>query len=206
MENKHFERELPEGYKEDLVIDAKSKKTMVILNICAILMMLIMMAVFFILAKNKGLLAEKRSYVLPIIIYVVCYFAYAVLHELTHGVVYKFFTREKLTFGFSGTVAFCGVPTLYIRKTAALCAVLAPFIVFTVAYGIPLLIVDDPIVFLVIGWLFAAHFSGCVGDLYGTWLLLFRYKKDKGKAVLMNDTGPKQTYYLPGLPESGKEE
>ena len=44
------------------------------------------------------------------------------------------------------------------------------------------------------GILFAIHFGGCIGDLYMTALLLFRYKDPR---TLMNDTGPKQTIYLP---------
>ena len=38
---------------------------------------------------------------------------------------------------------------------------------------------------------FGTHTSGCVGDLYGTIVLISL----KGK-LLMNDTGPKQTFYI----------
>ena len=39
--------------------------------------------------------------------------------------------------------------------------------------------------------LFAIHVGGCIGDLYCTWLLLFKLPKD----TIINDTGPKQTFY-----------
>ena len=41
--------------------------------------------------------------------------------------------------------------------------------------------------------LFGIHFGGCVGDLYDTLVYLFKYKSPD---TLMNDTGPKQTFYV----------
>ena len=48
--------------------------------------------------------------------------------------------------------------------------------------------------FLVCGVLFSIHFGGCVGDLYVIGLFLFRFRDPR---TLMNDTGPKQTFYVP---------
>ena len=45
--------------------------------------------------------------------------------------------------------------------------------------------------FLVI-LLFATHFGGCIGDMYCIYLLLFKLPKN----TLVNDTGPKQTFYV----------
>ena len=41
---------------------------------------------------------------------------YMVLHELTHGLFYKIFTHEKLKFGMTLTVAYCGIPRIYTKK------------------------------------------------------------------------------------------
>ncbi len=194
MEHKHFFSELPDGYKEDYTIDAQNKKTILILNIVATVIGIGLMTAFYFTAKSMGLIGLSRGLLIPVLIFFAVYIAYVILHELTHGAAYKIYTKEKLTFGVSLTVAFCGVPSLYVKKKAALVAVLAPFTVFTAIFGIPLLFIKDPTVFLIVSWLFAAHLAGCVGDLYGAFILIFRYK---GKPVIVNDTGPKQTYYLP---------
>ena len=41
--------------------------------------------------------------------------------------------------------------------------------------------------------LLALHLGGCIGDLYDAWLYLFRFRDP---ATLMQDTGPKQTFYV----------
>lgn len=38
------------------------------------------------------------------------------------------------------------------------------------------------------------HIGGCAGDLWDTWLYPTRFRDP---ATLMNDIGPKQTFYLP---------
>ncbi|MCQ2122483.1 MAG: DUF3267 domain-containing protein, partial [Fibrobacter sp.] len=57
---------------------------------------------------------------------------YIVLHELVHGAVYKLLTGQKLTFGFKASVAYCGVPDIYVYRRTALAALLAPFVVFDI--------------------------------------------------------------------------
>ena len=47
--------------------------------------------------------------------------------------------------------------------------------------------------FMLFAALFTLHVAGCVGDLWVAGVLLFRYR---GREVLMNDTGPKQTFYV----------
>jgi hypothetical protein len=64
---------------------------------------------------------------------------YVILHELTHGLLYKILTKQKLTFGLTLSVAFCGVPHIYVNKKTALLSVLAPFVVYNIIF-IPLLI------------------------------------------------------------------
>ncbi len=195
MEHKNYYSELPENYAEDYVIDAKNKKTIIIMNIAATVISIALVAGSFLISVSKGLRFQGYTgLIVPALIFLVSNIAYVVMHELLHGLAYKIFTGEKLAFGVSLTVAFCGVPSLYIKKKAALIAVLTPFVVFSVAFGVPLFFISDPMAFLVVALLFSVHVSGCVGDLFGAFLLIFRYK---GKDVLVNDTGPRQTYYLP---------
>ena len=78
----------------------------------------------------------------------------------------------------------------------ALIALLAPFAVFSLlfsALAAGLYFVNHTyyaVIILVLG----IHFGGCIGDLYLTLLLLFKYKN---KHLLMRDTGPEQFIYYP---------
>lgn len=72
----------------------------------------------------------------------------------------------------------------------ALCALLAPFVLFSAVF-IALICLCDGLAAATAILLFAVHFGGCAGDLYDTFLLLFRLRGD----ILMRDTGPKQTFY-----------
>jgi len=184
---KNHYHELPLGYKKIKVIDAKNKKTILLFNLAAI-MMLALAIVSFLLFKPVAL-PIKLS--LPfILVLMIGMISYIVLHELTHGFVYKIYTKEKLTFGLTLSVAFCGVPHIYVSKKVALIAVLAPFIVFSILLIPILIVIPANSIYLALVFIFAIHFSGCVGDLYVAFTLL----RLKGK-VLMNDTGPKQTFY-----------
>ena len=48
--------------------------------------------------------------------------------------------------------------------------------------------------YITIGLIFAIQISGCVGDMYVTWLFLTKYKDPR---TLMRDTGPEQWMYAP---------
>lgn len=196
MEN--YYRELPEGYREARVVDAKAKKTSVILTLSSIALTalaFVPIAVFCDFEVVFNALKEKTA-VVPYFVFLFSMVIYVILHELIHGAAYKALTHQKLTFGFTLTVAFCGVPDVYTSRKTALIALLAPFVTFTVIF-IPLLVWlhgVNMVFYAFAGILFAIHFGGCIGDLYMTALLLFRYKDPR---TLMNDTGPKQTIYLP---------
>ena len=56
------------------------------------------------------------------IIFIAAMLLYIVLHELTHGIAYKLTTGRKLTFGFTLSVAYCGVPDIYVYRKAAMTA------------------------------------------------------------------------------------
>ena len=196
MENCY--RELPEGYREAKVVDAKEKKTSVLLTLSSIaltVLAFVPVAVFCDFDVVFNALKEKTA-VVPYFVFLFSMVIYVILHELIHGAAYKALTHQKLTFGFTLTVAFCGVPDVYTSRKTALIALLAPFVTFTVIF-IPLLVWlhgVNMVFYAFAGILFAIHFGGCIGDLYMTALLLFRYKDPR---TLMNDTGPKQTIYLP---------
>ena len=118
--------------------------------------------------------------------------AYIVLHELVHGAAYKLLTHQKLTFGLTLTVAYCGVPDIFVYRRTAMISLLAPFVLFIPVFLIPVFLFQNPWDQLLVLVLLGLHLGGCVGDLYDTFLFLTRYRDP---AILMNDTGPKQTFY-----------
>ena len=197
MEN--YYKELPEGYKEAMVVDAKAKKTSVIFTLSSlVLTAAILLPVLFTFGGLGALIEEygRKTMLIADAVFLVCVVSYIVLHELVHGAAYKAMTHQKLTFGMTLTCAFCGVPDIYVSRKTALVALLAPFLTFS-AILIPLTIwfySFNMLYYLLSGILFAVHFGGCIGDLYMTSLLLFKFKDPR---TLVNDTGPKQTIYLP---------
>ena len=198
MEN--YYKTLPEGYREVKVVDAKEKKTSVLFVVFSFVLTAIpLMPVLLTAGGGLRTLVEQNGRaqsMIAVVVFLASLVLYLVLHELVHGAVYKALTHQKLTFGFTLTVAFCGVPDVYTSRKTALVALLAPFVTFSVLL-IPLTLwfySFNRLYYLLSGILFAIHFGGCIGDLYMTYLLLFKYKDPR---TLMNDTGPKQTIYLP---------
>ena len=181
-------KELPENYEKFYEIDAQNNKLGIILNVLAFVLGIVVMIPFFFIYKFN---IELSLYtLLMLIILSLGLLVYLVLHELVHGIVYKLLTHEKLTFGISMTVAFCGVPNIYVSKKTALLAVFAPFVVFSITFLLCIFLIPDSTIKLLFIILFGLHFGGCIGDLYVGFILL----KNKGK-ILVNDTGPKQTFY-----------
>ena len=193
---KHFETELPEGYRQVFEIDAKNGRTGVVLNLVALLFgVLVFLPFVFGFGFRTLFNPEARSrYWLMLGTYLGGYILYIILHELVHGAAYKLLTRRKLTFGFALTVAYCGVPDIWVYRRASLIATLAPFVVFTAVFLPLALFVRTPGLQVAFILLFCSHVAGCTGDLYGAYLMLFRFRDPK---LLVRDTGPKQTYYLP---------
>ncbi len=189
---KHFEKEIPEGYKLALTVDAKKdKKLIILMNLAALLIGAAVVAPSYIILFPKVIktgFPPLYSFTLMIGMLV-----YIVLHEITHGIVYKAFTKQKLTFGMTLTVAYCGVPDIYVYRKAALAALLAPFLVFTVVFGALWIALPTAEAKIIAAALMAIHLGGCAGDLYCTMLYLFKFKSND---TLMNDTGPTQTFYV----------
>ena len=201
---KTYETELPQGYVEAKVIDAKSKKIGLIFSLVAIGVLIVTIVVtwfalfgqndetFFEIVKNL-LFENPLSTLARVAVFIVVLIAYIILHELTHGVVYKLLTKQKLKFGLTLTVAYCGVPDIYVYRTTALLSLLAPFIVFLPVFLVPMFILKNNLEILLFAFMLGQHVGGCVGDLYDTALYTFKFRSPD---TLMRDTGPKQTFYI----------
>ncbi len=188
---KTFEPTLPAGYREALLIDAGNIRFGILMNIAALLLTIL---ILIIVVPHLRLTSFTLIFsFLKMFVFLLLLLGYLVAHELVHGIAYKLLTGQKLTFGFTLTVAYCGVPDIYVYRRTALISLLAPFTVFTLLFGGLMLGLNDPVWKLVFAFLLAIHIGGCVGDLYDTFLYLFRFRDPD---TLMNDTGPAQTFYV----------
>ncbi len=197
-EHKNFERELPKGYKEDFHIDARDKGTAIGLTVGSLIITAVVFILCLIPVFKSGVDLSNPNPVYFFIFYgifVISMLLYIVLHELTHGLVYKIMTGEKLTFGITPAAAFCGVPKIYTYKKCALLAITSPLVLFTLIL-VPmvwLLSYIDGLYYIGFSFILALHLGGCIGDGYLAFLLLTRYKD---KEILMKDTGPEQFIYV----------
>lgn len=190
---RYYEENLPEGYSEALVIDANDKKHGRKMQIAAGITVAVLINLFFFIyaLPRLGEIGAGFS-VLKCLGVVIAYPLYIVLHELTHGLVYKLLTKKKLTFGFKPPSAYCGVPDVYTYRITSLLSLAAPFTVYSVIFILLFFIIGDPFSKAMLLLLFTLHISGCMGDLYGLRLYLFRFKSP---ATLRKDSGPRQAYY-----------
>lgn len=198
--NRNFERELPANYLLIKHVDASGDKKLVLayslLSFVPFLLLVPLLCVIAYFASGYNIIEEwGRIGGTPMLVTCAVLLSYIFLHELTHGITYKCFTGGKLKYGLSLTVAFCGVPDLYVRRRASFAALIMPFAVFSVIFGgltIGLYFVS-PLYSILAGVVFAIHLGGCVGDLH--WVLLY-LTKFRHCDLLMRDTGPQQWLYI----------
>ncbi len=193
-----YEKQLPADYTLKKHINAKDKKTAVVFNLAAfaVTILIIVGAVLSVILNEKrfGDGVEEPIRLSATLIFVGCLIAYIILHELVHGAAYKIFTGEKLTYGMSLSCAFCGLPEVYTYRKTALFALLSPFVLFTLIL-FPICVwmyFVHPYYYFLASALLGIHVGGCSGDLYMTYVLLFKYKDSD---TLIKDTGPEQFIY-----------
>ena len=191
--NKYY-LELPENYKLDKTIDMKKMSTNIFLNVLNILFVIISFLILIPLKFKEIKIDNLIELSIVMFIALIGFIIYIVLHELTHGLFYKIFTKQKLTFGVSLTYAYCGVPNIYVRKKEAIIACLSPLIIFSIIFLTLIFILPPNYINLSIIILFSFHFGGCSGDIYLSLILLTKYKKD----TYIKDTGPTQYIYKKG--------
>lgn len=200
--NMHYENSVPEDYVLAKYVDAKSDKKLIIAyTLLSFVPLIIIAPVLIIIARycNGYNISDGFNNdfgIIALLVSCAVLLVYVILHELVHGITYKIFTGSRLTFGITLTVAFCGVPDIYVRKKASIAALIMPFSVFSVIFislTIGLWFVS-PLYGIFSGAIFAMHLGGCVGDLHWTLMYLTKFKNCN---TLMRDTGPTQWLYIP---------
>ena len=188
-----YDKELPDGFAEALVVDAGDENCGRKIGTAAAVTAAVLFNVFFLAYAWPRMreIADGFS-VLKCVGLIAAYFLYISLHELTHGAVYMLLTGQKPVIGFRPPAAYCGVPDIYTYRKTSLCSLSAPLILFSVLFAVLFFVLHDPFTRMLILFLFALHLSGCAGDLYGIGLFLFRFRSPD---TLRKDTGPKQIYY-----------
>lgn len=191
---KNYYKELPENFKEDFVIDAKSKKTSIIFTLVSLIITAgVFVACYFLKFKDANIEYNDANFSIFWLGIIIGLIVYVVLHELIHGLFYYSFTKQKLVFGMSLVAAYCGLKEGYVNKLTALISGLAPFVIFSIVFILVIAFVPASPWLLVLAFVFASHIGGCCGDIYYAGVLLFKYNK---KQVLVSDNGLKQSFYI----------
>lgn len=192
----NYYKDLPQGFAEDYRIDAKKTSVGVILNVIALVLMIAVVVICG-LIKFRPLSSISEiemdwTALISLFVLFVAIIVYLIIHELTHGLFYKLLTKQKLRFGLTLTVAYCGLKEGFVNKKTSLIATLAPFVLHGIWMVIAIIFVPVGAWALMLIILFGLHVGGCCGDLWVTCILLFKYA---GKPVLVGDDGPCQRFY-----------
>ncbi len=202
----NYYKDLPAGYKEVYHIDAKENSVGILLNLIGGLIALLLIVGIFLLKFGVRFDFDlELELALAFLALALSLFAYLVVHELTHGLFYKLLTKQKLRFGLTLTVAYCGLKEGYVNKKTCLISVLAPLVIHSVWMILLIIFLPANVWAVMVIMLFALHFGGCVGDMWVAFMLIFRFK---GNTVLTCDDGPCQRFfdYCPNEMETPSDE
>lgn len=184
---------LPEGYKTVYEINLLSNKKLAItINALSVVMLLPFIIVLpFLKIKlfsiELGLLSLVKFGV-----FFVGYLFAIMLHELTHGICFRIASKKKVKYNFHILYFSASVPDSYFVKNYYLVIGLAPSVVVNLILIImtTLFYFYLPNWFIIIYFIFAFHFVGCVGDFYVCGKLL-KMKSD----TLVQDVGVGMTMF-----------
>lgn len=105
---------LPQDYREIYSLDLqKDKKTALIVNGAAVLIMIFMIFIGYKIMPVFSLFEVEdefyyRMTFIKLIVLCVSMVVYLLLHELVHGITMKLFGAKKIKYGFTGLYAYAG--------------------------------------------------------------------------------------------------
>ena len=97
----NFEKELPEGYKQALYINAKSAKMGLLMNFIALIVLIIVMVLACLslklydqplMKKLNNLDVEYHNTFISMFVFLFSMIAYIVLHEVVHRILFQIFS------------------------------------------------------------------------------------------------------------------
>lgn len=190
---------LPEGYREVLQINLQEdKKTAFKVNLCSVVVMLATVALGFLFSSAEVLLdtfsdtESDFSSLLRLVVLLLAYIAYIVLHELTHAAVMRAVGGGRVCFGFTGLYAYAGSREDFFDKISYRYIALAPLVVWGIVFAILSAVVPQGW-FWVVWLLQAGNTGGVAGDVYVTAVLWKR-----PETILVRDTGVDMTVFDKG--------
>ena len=180
---------LPAGYGQKVLIDLKdNRKQFWIVNGLSVLIMLLLLAIFFLLMWYGFLELHFEGLLLQLLVLAVGMLAYIPLHELVHGVCIRRFSGKKANYGFTLVYAYAG-SDCYFNKRDYLIIAAAPVVFWGLVFLLLLFL-------LPVGWRWVAYvwelfnLSGAAGDFY----VFYRLHKEPD-TILCQDTGVKMAVF-----------
>lgn len=171
----------------------EDKRILLRLNLVAVPLTLGFYFLFYQLSLLNKTPAEFSGTIVATLLLLVWFFILITVHELIHGLFFKFFNPEgTVKFGFKNGAAYATSPHSYYSKGQFSVIGLSPFILLTIFLSILYftnLLSDFSFIILA-----SVHAAGCVGDFYLIYLLL---KSPKG--ALVEDTEQGINFYLKKL-------
>lgn len=160
---------LPDGYAQtdyvNLNADPRLRRK---LNTVSFLIGAAVIAVGWLVERFDALLAllrgGMRDYFLWVLLLAVCILAYFALHELTHGLLMRLCAGIRPRFGRKGLLLYVGSEAYFCRRDC-LMIVLAPAVLFALAFALPSVFLRGAWFWLFVG-LQLANLGGAVGDYY----------------------------------------
>lgn len=188
-------KNLPDDYSLHKTLDLSNRRSLIILNLIAIVLLFPLFYIFDHLVnilRPELTMNLEKAIDLPLInliILVALISLTIILHELIHGVFFWIYTREIPEFAFKGLYAYAAAPEWYIPKSKFVIVGLSPSILITT--GIILLMMVLPsnlIIYIFLAGIF--NVSGSLGDFFIIgWI--FTQPKD----LLVRDSGDSFSIY-----------
>ena len=179
---------LPEGYQEIRRLDIKADKKLVVgLNVLSVAIAFLLLAVGVFLRPIITLTSDIAM-LLKMCGLLVTLMLYLVLHELVHGVCFRWYSGKRPRYGFTGLFAYASGQGYYSRSEYMVIG-LAPVVVFGVVFGLLCALLPSE-------WFWWVYFmqvmnlSGAAGDFYLCWLF-WRMPRD----TLAGDEGVTMIFY-----------
>lgn len=179
----------PDGYTYFDKIDLKNnKKQFWLIQGLGVLLMIIMFVAGYFIAGLE-FYEDYVMLIIALVVLIVGFILYIILHEATHAVVMRLSVKAKLNFGFVGWAAYAGSKGYFDKKHYILVA-LAPLVLWGIIFAVLNIFFHSGVWFWVIWFLQTGNVSGACGDLFCTYKML-TYPKD----ILVCDTGLDMTVF-----------
>ncbi len=190
----HSYKSLPAGYTELFQLDLqKNKHDAVVVNVLAVILALVFAVIMHLFVPATEILhdldAKDNTYFLKLMVLLVAYVLYIILHELTHAAIMRYFGAQKVRFGFTGMYAYAGSEEDYFDRFSYRLVAAAPLVV----WGVVFLILQCAVPrgwYWIVGLLQLGNIAGAAGDIYVIW----RVSRQR-ETILVRDTGLAMTIF-----------